>query len=319
MKRTFRPSGIETKSLETTSDYAFTEAKFAAGDSEGTFSGYGAIFGNIDAHGDMIVPGAFADSLTERKAAGRQVPMHLMHRLFGGDGLPVGIWTTVQEDDKGLKVEGKISGMDTDYGRRIYGLVKDGALGGLSIGYKVRTNGATYGKKAGEPKRTLKALSLHEISLVDDPSNALTRVDEIKAAALAMKAADGETDAARAVARLAEAILMQDKLLQRNEPYYGYSAKDAALLMDALRDSYEALTGVRTPPGLDGWKSKTIRDVEKALRDGGFSHSQARLIAEGGFKQQTPRDEDEAKAAAALKGSLGEVRAALNGFSLPSL
>jgi HK97 family phage prohead protease len=252
----------------------------------------------------MIMPGAFEESLAERKSQGRNVPMHLMHRIFGGDGLPVGVWTSVAEDDKGLRVEGKISGMNTDAGRRVFELVKDGALGGLSIGYKVRTNGATYGKKAGEPKRTLKALSLHEISLVDDPSNALTRVNEIKAA-MAEAGAGSSTftpDVTSAADLLKEAILAQDAVMAgRGSDYYGSgysSSKAQALLMDSLRGAYEKLTGSRTPPGLTGWKSMpTERELERILREGGASHSQARAIVELGLKAASrPREEGDTKA-----------------------
>lgn len=306
---------LETKSLEIASDYAFAEAKFSASGAEGVFSGYGAMFDNIDAHGDKIVRGAFTESLAERKASGRTVPMHLMHRVFGGDGLPVGIWTAVEEDDKGLRVEGKISGMNTDSGRRIFELVKDGALGGLSIGYKVKPNGAMYGQKAGEPKRTLKKLDLREISLVDDPSNALTRVNEIKAAAAAMAAgAEFTPDIDAATERLRDAILMQDKVLTNSGSYYGStSAKDAALLMDALRDAFEKITGSRNPPGLEGWKiAPTEREFERLLRDAGASHSQARAIAERGFKAAfRPREEGDGQAEAAAEGFLKELAARL--------
>ena len=44
--------------------------------------------------------------------------MHVMHRVYGGDGLAGrrgGL--TLAEDDHGLKVDGKISGMNTDGGR----------------------------------------------------------------------------------------------------------------------------------------------------------------------------------------------------------
>lgn len=293
---------LETKSVEIASDYAFTEAKFAAGPAEGVFSGYGAMFGNIDSHGDVIEPGAFADSLGERKASGRNVPMHLMHRVFGGDGLPVGVWTAVEEDAKGLRVEGKISGMNTDRGRHLFELVKDGGLAGLSIGFKVRQGGAVYGTKAGQPKRTLRKLDLKEISLVDDPSNALTRVNEIKAVLAEGGAAPFSADAAGAAARMGEAIIMQDVVMSgRGSDYYGpgySSSKNQALMMDALRDAYQLLTGTRTPAGLTGWKSMpTEREIERILRDGGASHSQARAIAERGAKAASlPREEGGTKA-----------------------
>ena len=156
------------------------EVKFSLDGALGEFTGYASTFDVQDSHGDVVRRGAFERSLAERKAAGRPLPMHVMHRFMGGDGVPVGVWKSVEEDAKGLKVHGKISGMNTDGGRLLYERVKDGALGGLSIGYRLQENGATYGKKPGEPKRILTGVHLKEISLVDDPSNPLTRVDAVK-------------------------------------------------------------------------------------------------------------------------------------------
>jgi HK97 family phage prohead protease len=290
------------------------EVKFVDGAPAGEFSGYGAIFGNTDAHGDVIMPGAFAESLAERKATGRPIPMHVMHRVLGGDGLPVGVWNEVSEDGKGLKVTGKISGMNTDAGRLLYERVKDGALGGLSIGYKVRGNGAVYGKKAGEAKRTLKNLTLHEISLVDDPSNPLSRVGEIKA----MGAAGSFTpDVEAAVEALASCIGQQDKLMQG---YSGSSAKQAALLMDGLRTGYEALTGTRSPDGLEGWTKSvaTIRGIEKLLREEfGLSRSQASELASRRFTAAEPRDEGSNQALNEdSKSALDELGTMLSTFKL---
>ncbi|MDR6182101.1 HK97 family phage prohead protease [Asaia bogorensis] len=156
------------------------EWKFAPDAKEGSFEGYGSVFGHQDAHGDIVLPGAFAETLAERKAQGRSIPMHVMHGILGGDGLPVGVWDDASEDSHGLHLRGRLSGMDTDYGRRLYGLVKDGALGGLSIGFSVRKNGATFGTDPGGPRRQIRAANLHEVSLVDDPSNALARVTEMR-------------------------------------------------------------------------------------------------------------------------------------------
>lgn len=246
--------GTEFKNIDQlVLDQMFNEVKFTSdSDQTGTFHGYGAYFGNIDSHGDMIVPGAFNDSLLRRKSEGRGIPMHLMHR-FGGDGLPIGVWTNVSEDEKGLKVEGKISGMDTERGRHLYALVKDGALGGLSIGYRIPKGGASYGQKAGDPKRTLKTIDLREISLVDDPSNAMTRVAEIKS------------------------IL-------------GTSEKD---------------------------KPATEREFERHLRDEcGFTNSEARIIAERGFKHFLARDESSGeKATNETKQVLDELAAYLKSLN----
>ncbi|WP_236697151.1 HK97 family phage prohead protease [Sphingomonas sp. Leaf257] len=59
------------------------ECKFdSVSDTDGkmVFSGYGAVFGNVDSYGDVIAPGAFAKSLTEHQAAGTTPMMFLSKR-----------------------------------------------------------------------------------------------------------------------------------------------------------------------------------------------------------------------------------------------
>jgi len=157
------------------------ELKFADGAAPGAFDGYASLFGIVDSHGDVMAPGAFKNTLAEMRAQGRTIPMYMQHgHLLGGDPRPVGVWSNVAEDDKGLKVSGKIVGLGTEEGKYNYALVREGAIGGLSVGYK--TIKARYGKTASEPKRTLQEIKLFEISLVDSPSLASARVDSIKSA-----------------------------------------------------------------------------------------------------------------------------------------
>ena len=145
----------------------------------GEFSGYGAVFGNLDSHGDRISRGAFSKTLGSWKANGRLPHMRLMHADSGSiwDNLPIGIWTDMREDPHGLFVRGKLLALDTDYGRRLLSLMDSGALDGLSIGYSVikRTPGN------GDTKRWLDELRLFEISVVDDPSNYAARVSSVSA------------------------------------------------------------------------------------------------------------------------------------------
>lgn len=163
------------------------EVKFAPDDVDGQtgeFSGYGAVFGNVDSHGDVITPGAFAKTLGEWERRGSLPSMRLMHGTmanpFSGDDTPIGVWKSMREDAKGLFVEGKLSGLDTDRGRYTYGLVKDGALSGLSIGY--RPTKTKKGRVDDPHKRLLEEIALFEISFVDVPSNASARVTALKAA-----------------------------------------------------------------------------------------------------------------------------------------
>lgn len=287
------------------------ELKFASDGAAGEFEGYGAVFGNVDGHGDMIVPGAFAASLAQHKAKGSMPAMYVQHGpALGGDSLPAGVWHEVSEDDRGLKVKGKISALDTDHGRRIRGLMQDGAMKGLSIGYRVATGGAVLGKKAGEPRRTLKALTLVEVSIVREPSNPDAQVSGIKA----------DMDAAKAASSLAAAMRLHDKSM--GDSYAYASPRDKALLMNHLRDVHEALTGMRAPDDLVGWKEEpTLRNIERMLREEfNLSHAQARQIAEQGLKTLPPRDEEEDDPAndTATKAAVDELVSGLKGFSLPT-
>jgi len=158
-------------------DVALREVKLA-GNSR-TFSGYGAVFGNVDSHGDVIAPGAFLKSLAEHRASKTMPALLAQHGDWTGRGdgmMPVGVWTSMHEDEHGLKVEGCLS--DTDRGREAYTLLKDRALTGLSIGYV--THDFKRPDQAGDTKRILTELELVEVSLVTFPSNPLARVDGVK-------------------------------------------------------------------------------------------------------------------------------------------
>ncbi|ODT22231.1 MAG: hypothetical protein ABS35_15385 [Kaistia sp. SCN 65-12] len=157
------------------------EFKFATGAKDGTFTGYGAIFGNVDSHGDIIERGAFKESLRDWEGKGKLPPMLLQHGGFFGpvdDALPVGKWTSMEENSKGLKVEGELFALGTDRGQLIYEGMKSGSLDGLSIGYRAKKY--TMGTKPSDPTRTLHEVELRELSIVTFPSNDRARVGAVK-------------------------------------------------------------------------------------------------------------------------------------------
>lgn len=147
-----------------------------------TFSGYGAVFNNVDSYGDMIVPGAFADYLSRSKESGEWPAMLLQHGGFLGgaeDESPIGIWTELAEDGTGLKVSGKLA--ETQRGRDAYTLLKMDprpAITGLSIGYIPKEWEPR--SKPDDPRRKLKKIDLMEISLVTFPANPKARVASVK-------------------------------------------------------------------------------------------------------------------------------------------
>lgn len=149
----------------------------------GTFDGYGAVFGNMDSHGDVIEPAAFAKSLLERERSGRGLPP--MYKMHGARTLnphePIGVWEKMSEDTNGLHVKGRLLGLDTEQGKWNLAQVREGALKGLSIGYSLPAGGYRKGSgKPGEPLRYLKMISLKEVSLVDEPSNAAAQIYAMK-------------------------------------------------------------------------------------------------------------------------------------------
>jgi HK97 family phage prohead protease len=148
----------------------------AADDSTGEFSGYGAVFGNVDRHRDVILPGAFKSSLEywlERKTLPAMLWQHQMSE-------PIGIWSKIAEDDRGLYVEGRVLTSAGELERRAYAHLKAGSVSGLSIGYKIPPLGGEYDAKADVFK--LKVLDLFEVSVVTTPANDEALIDAVKAA-----------------------------------------------------------------------------------------------------------------------------------------
>ncbi len=163
--------------------YAPLEVKFADGTAAGTFEGYGAVFGNIDAGGDVIQKGAFRETLRDWNKTKKLPPMLVQHggwMMSDMDALPVGVWEAMSEDETGLAVKGRLINLDTERGKTIYGAMKEGALDGMSIGYRAKE--FALGTKPGEPNRTLKKIDLTEVSVVTFPMNGKARVASVKSA-----------------------------------------------------------------------------------------------------------------------------------------
>jgi HK97 family phage prohead protease len=258
-----------------------------ASDETGEFEGYGAVYGNVDEQGDRIDPGAFKESLAEYKSKGTMPPLYFEHGPWlGGDRRPIGVWKSVEEDERGLVCKGKISGLNTERGKTFYELLKDRAVTGLSVSFKPRVNGVVFG---ANPRRILKNLTLRAIDLVTTPANALAQVSMVKSQG-------GLIDPERAAIALAEHMaLFEEVLAGGNSP----SVEQRATLRRLQQDAHEAVTGRRNPPGLKS-KPETEREFESLLREScGFSHSEARAIAVHGFKSSsTSRDEGKATATA---------------------
>jgi HK97 family phage prohead protease len=158
------------------------EAKFARDDPPGTFSGYGSVFDNTDGHGDVVLAGAFKESLAAWARKGKLPKMLWQHGQAGDTAatMPVGVWDEMREDATGLFVKGRLIALDTDRGRILHEGLKSGAIDALSMTY-VATD-VVYGSKSEEPFRTIKKADLYEVGPVLFGANELALVDETKAA-----------------------------------------------------------------------------------------------------------------------------------------
>ena len=148
--------------------------KFAS--TEGRFSGYGSVFGVVDSHKDIIMPGAFADVIK----SGNPVHVYVNHGWLRGE-LPVGKWADLNEDSVGLAGNADLV-MQMPSAANGYWAAKSGLVSGLSIGYLPDPAGVERRQDGVRVIHRMKALK--EISIVTDPSNQQARITDVKSAEL---------------------------------------------------------------------------------------------------------------------------------------
>lgn len=151
---------------------------------DGTFEGYGSVFGVVDSYQEVVAQGAFADSLAQLQQQSRMPALLWQHRA----GEPIGIYTDMREDSVGLQVKGRLA-LKTARGAEAHELLKMKALSGLSIGFVTRED--SYDKVTGI--RTLKKVDLWEVSLVTFPANDSARISAVKTIESIESLADAES------------------------------------------------------------------------------------------------------------------------------
>lgn len=137
---------------------------------DGEFEGYLSTFGNVDRGMDMVMPGAFRRTLKERKLSSiKLLRDHDTRKVIGK-------WLSMDEDDRGLKVRGKLFAGTVQLATETLALMREGALDAMSIGY--RTIKAQWDEEQGV--RKLLDLDLWEGSIVTFPMNEMATVDAVK-------------------------------------------------------------------------------------------------------------------------------------------
>ncbi len=150
------------------------ELPLSAAPGTGVFTGYASLFNKRDGAGDIVMPGAFKESLKKRGVEN-------IRMLFQHDpSEPVGTWVDVYENERGLFVRGRLD-RNVQRGRELYSLLESGGLDGLSIGFKTVSARPDRITKT----RRIDTIDLWEISLVTFPMLEGARVSTVKSRAWA--------------------------------------------------------------------------------------------------------------------------------------
>lgn len=175
--------GVKTKSGKT--EYKTLKFELEDFDEEqGIFSGYAAVFGNVDTGGDVIEPGAFTKTIAE---GSDRVKILALHNDYD---LPIGKPLELREDAHGLYIKGKVS--DTAMGKDVKTLLRDRVLTEMSIGY----DPVTFDYDSEDGVRHLREVKLWEVSIVTWAMNPEAVITGYKATETAERATQIVKDAA---------------------------------------------------------------------------------------------------------------------------
>lgn len=209
-----------------TLNFTDTEVKFVG--EKGKFVGYASVFEGVDSYGDTIKAGAFQNAIKY----GKLPKMFENHKSWE---LPIGKWTNVSEDSKGLLVEGEFT---PNHSRAddVRSAMLHGTIDGLSIGYRLKEGDYSV----DGANRTIKNITdLVEISVVTFPADDVARVDltSVKSALDGIHSIRDLEDFLRESGGfskgLAQAVLTRSKHLYQGEPMQVIGEK-AAIELDRL-------------------------------------------------------------------------------------
>ena len=116
-------------------DYLSSPDEFKAAGESGSWSGYGAVFENVDDGRDIIKAGAFKQIRKKKNGAIRVPLYHDLQRIVGE--------AHVEQDNKGLLVKGQLN-MALPAAEEAYQLMLDGSINSMSVGFNIMNKGADW-------------------------------------------------------------------------------------------------------------------------------------------------------------------------------
>lgn len=223
----------QMKSCERSSEVKFCALDLKQVTLDGEFEGYASLFHREDLGRDIVMPGAFRETLRKRGTGGVKM-------LFQHDpNQPIGVWQRIYEDARGLFAKGRIM-TELAKGREVLSMMRAGAINGLSIGF--RTVNGLRDKRSGV--RRLKIVDLWEISIVTFPMLPDARISAVKSDPF-----QGNTPSQREF----------ERWLTRDA---GFTRSEARAVM---RNGFAGLKSMRDADGLD-WEQRLAMQIAHAAR-----------------------------------------------------
>lgn len=173
----------------------------------GIFEAIVSVFGNTDSYGDVVMPGAFANTLAEWAAKGDPIPVYWSHRMDDPD-YNIGHVIDAKEVEGGLWVKAKLDTDDpsaTSKAPQVHRLLKGRRVTQFSFAYDTITD-----KKNGDINE-LHELKLYEVGPTPIGANQATELLGVKAAAAI--ASKSEADVREAIDALTAATKQLSELL----------------------------------------------------------------------------------------------------------
>lgn len=210
-------------------DRLYKSFELKAGEN-GIVEGYASTWTKTpDSYGDIVIKGAFTETLKKRKATGHPFPLCFNHDF---DQI-IGAVFEAEEDDYGLKISASF--LNTPAAQEKRELVKEGIVWQFSFAYSVLgAEQPTEEEKKQGIWQKLTKLDLYEVSLVPVPANQTAIVTEVK----------NDED-------------VEVKAGKRN------SAKDEALIRDAI-SALQALLDTAEDQGEDETEANGAPEEQKA-------------------------------------------------------
>jgi hypothetical protein len=270
---------MESKYLNTKFEIKSVEEVKEEGQDFFKIEGYASVFGNIDRGNDIVLKGAFEESLKNFKP--KLLWQHNMDE-------PIGVIKEIHEDNKGLYFKALMPKEDSLVKGRIMPQVKIGGIDSMSFGYNVEDYDLV--KQEEETMRQLKKVNVWEVSLVTIPMNPQAQLTYFKSVKDMLNKVDTkDSDVLKEIKELQ--VMLSEKTNEENEVIEEEQTEieNNEIETDKVEESNkepnkeepekeEVEKEDNTEKSKDVECLKTIKELNKFLKESGFSNKESNVI-----------------------------------------